>query len=150
MALKSLHGTMGIAFAAAALMSLAPLSAMAKTVHFASTLTAAQEVPPHDTNGKGTLKAKYDTKSKAFDYDITYSDLTGPATAAHFHGPAAPKENAKPVVPIASDALASPIKGHVVLTQAQADDLLAGKWYFNVHTAANPGGEIRGQVEKTK
>ncbi|MDB5424047.1 MAG: hypothetical protein JWQ29_1463, partial [Phenylobacterium sp.] len=40
----------------------------------------------------------------------------------------------------------SPIKGTATLTDAQIADLNAGKWYFNVHTAANPGGEIRGTV----
>jgi hypothetical protein len=127
-----------------------PLSAMAKTVHFSSTLTTANEVPPHTTDGTGTLTASYDTKSKMFEYDVSYDKLTGPATAAHFHGPALAGVNAKPVLPIAADALASPIKGSKQLTDEQAKDLLAGKWYFNVHTAANPGGEIRGQVEKTK
>ena len=34
------------------------------------------------------------------------------------------------------------------LTDAQIADLVAGKWYFNIHTAANPGGEVRGQVTK--
>jgi hypothetical protein len=43
---------------------------------------------------------------------------------------------------------ASPVKGSATLSEAQAADLMAGKYYFNVHTAANPGGEIRGQVVK--
>ncbi|WP_201779148.1 CHRD domain-containing protein [Robbsia andropogonis] len=128
----------------------ASLPAMAKVVHFSSTLTAANEVPPHQTDGTGALTASYDTKSKNFEYEVSYDKLTGPATAAHFHGPALAGENAKPVIPIAADALASPIKGSKTLTPEQAKELLAGKWYFNVHTAANPGGEIRGQIEKTK
>jgi hypothetical protein len=52
------------------------------------------------------------------------------------------------VVPVPATALASPIKGEKTLTVAQAADLAAGKWYFNVHTAAHAPGEIRGQVEK--
>jgi hypothetical protein len=43
---------------------------------------------------------------------------------------------------------ASPIKGSATLNDAQAADLMAGRWYFNIHTAANKGGEIRGQVVK--
>ena len=44
--------------------------------------------------------------------------------------------------------MVSPLKGEATLTDAQAADLAAGKWYFNIHTAANKGGEIRGQVMK--
>ena len=42
----------------------------------------------------------------------------------------------------------SPVEGSATLTDAQAADLVAGKYYVNIHTAANPGGEIRGQVTK--
>jgi len=129
---------------------LAPASASAETLHFSAELNSATEVPPHQTDGSGVLKATYNTTSKKLRYDITYKGLTGPATAAHFHGPAAEGVNAPPVVPIKPTALASPIKGEATLTAAQAADLTAGKWYFNVHTAANPGGEIRGQVAAAK
>jgi len=40
------------------------------------------------------------------------------------------------------------VEGSAILTDAQAADMMAGKCYVNVHTAANPGGEIRGQVTK--
>ena len=63
---------------------------------------------------------------------------------AHFHGPAMPGSNAGVVVPFPTAA--SPAEGMVNLTAAQATDLMTGKWYVNVHTAQNPGGEIRGQV----
>jgi hypothetical protein len=42
----------------------------------------------------------------------------------------------------------SPIEGTATLTENQAADLLSGKWYANIHTAANPGGELRGQMMK--
>ena len=77
---------------------------------------------------------------------MTYSGLSGPAAGAHFHGPGEAGKNAGIVLPFPSPT--SPIKGSQVLTEAQAADLLAGKWYVNVHTAANPGGEIRGQMVK--
>ena len=70
----------------------------------------------------------------------------GPAMAAHFHGPAAVGAKAPPVLPV--KATASPIEGQAVLTDAQISGLEAGLWYFNIHTAANPGGEVRGQVVK--
>ena len=53
-----------------------------------------------------------------------------------------------PVVP--ATVSPSPIKGSATLTDAQIADLNAGKWYFNVHTAANPGGEIPGTMTKGK
>jgi hypothetical protein len=123
-------------------------AAQAATEKFAATLSGDQEVPANTTTGKGKVEATLDTGSKAFSYHITFSGLTGPATAAHFHGPAAPGANAPPVVPIAHPA--SPTSGKATLTDAQIADLEAGKWYFNVHTAAHPGGEIRGQLQATK
>ena len=66
--------------------------------------------------------------------------------APHFHGPAAKGENADVAVPIEDPK--SGAKGSATLTDAQAADLTAGRYYINVHTAANPDGEIRGQVEK--
>ena len=63
---------------------------------------------------------------------------------AHFHGPAMPGANAGVAVPFPNAA--SPAAGETILTPVQVNDLMAGKWYVNVHTAANPGGEIRGQV----
>ena len=131
--------------AAVAALVAAP-AALAETQRYSAELKASSEVPANDSKGAGTLNATYDTASKKLTYDATYSGLTGPATAAHFHGPAAATANAGVVVPM-KDAK-SPIKGEATLTDAQAADLQSGKWYFNVHTAAHPGGEIRGQVMK--
>jgi len=122
-------------------------AAFAQAVAYKASLTAAAQVPPNDSKGTGTLTASYDPASKKLTYTVNYKDLTGPATAAHFHGPADAKTNAGVVVPV-NGAVTSPIKGEATLTDAQAADLAAGKWYFNVHTAANKGGEIRGQVVK--
>jgi CHRD domain len=120
----------------------------AATVEYVADLKGGSEVPPNDTKGSGAVTATFDTASKKFTYTATYMGLTGPATAAHFHGPAAAGANAPPVLPVDAANLATPIKGDKVLTDEQAADLAAGKWYFNVHTAANKGGEIRGQVTK--
>jgi len=116
----------------------------AETIHYATTLAGSAEVPPNTSAGTGTVAADLNTNTRTFTYTVTYSGLTGPAVAAHFHGPAAPGTNAPPV--IAMKSLASPIKGSAVLTPDQMADLQAGKWYFNVHTKAHPGGEIRGQL----
>ena len=131
---------------AASLIAVAP-SAFAEMVKYKADLKASNEVPAVDSKGSGTLQATYDTATKKLTYTVTYKDLSGPAAAAHFHGPADAKTNAGVVVP-AKDVANSPIKGEATLTDAQAADLAAGKWYFNVHTAANKGGEIRGQVTK--
>ncbi len=134
---------------AAALATIALLAAgaaRAETVHFSATLTGADEVPANTSAGKGELTAEVETAEKVFVYRATYSGLSGPAIAAHFHGPAAPGENGPPVVPVKDPA--SPLYGTARLTTDQMDDLLAGKWYFNVHSKAFPGGEIRGQLKR--
>ena len=97
----------------------------------------------------GEVDATLDTATNKLVYTVPYMGLSGDATAAHFHGPAAVGVNAGVVVPI-KGALASPIHGETTLTAEQAADLMAGKWYFNVHTAANPGGEVRGQLDRQK
>ena len=109
-------------------------------------MSGASEVPAKTTDGKGTASATLDTATKLLTYDVEYAGLSGPATAAHLHGPAEAGANAGVVLPFAAPA--SPIKGTATLTDAQVTDLMAGKWYANVHTAANPGGEIRGQLAR--
>jgi len=108
-------------------------------------LSAAQSVPPNGSQGTGTVVTTLDKGTRLLRWTVTYSGLSGPVTAAHFHGPAAPGQNAGVVVPFTGN-LQSPIQGQATLTEAQMADLVAGKWYANLHTAANPGGEIRGQV----
>jgi hypothetical protein len=112
-----------------------------------ATLDGKSEVPAVTTSGTGTADIDYDAATKKLTWKLTYSGLSGPATAAHFHGPAEPGKNAGVAVAI-PNATSSPAEGSATLTDAQAADLVAGKYYVNVHTAANPGGEIRGQVTK--
>jgi hypothetical protein len=134
----------GLGFAA--LLALTP-AAFAASETFTADLKAASEVPPNDSKGSGTLTATCDTATKKLTYTVTYKDLSGPAAAAHFHGPADAKTNAGVVVPV-KEMTPGTLKGEATLTDAQAADLEGGKWYFNIHTAANKGGEIRGQVMK--
>jgi hypothetical protein len=110
-------------------------------------LDGKSEVPANTSAGTGTADIDYDAASKKLSWKLTYSGLSGPATAAHFHGPAAAGANAGVAVAI-PNATSSPVEGSATLTDAQAADLMAGKYYVNIHTAANPGGEIRGQVMK--
>ena len=131
---------------AASAFAMAP-AAFAQAVKYKASLTAAAEVPPVDSKATGTVTATYDPASKKLTYAVDYKDLTGPATGAHFHGPADAKANAGVVVPV-NGAVTSPIKGEATLTDAQAADLQGGRWYFNIHTDAHKPGEIRGQVTK--
>lgn len=123
--------------------------AFAATMPFHATLDTAAEVPAKAGTGKGDARATLDTVTKQLTYDVTFSGLSGPATAAHFHGPADKGANAGVVLPFAAP-VASPYHGTATLTDAQIAEMEAGKWYVNVHTTANPGGEIRGQVMQGK
>ena len=112
-----------------------------------ATLDGKSEVPANASAGTGTADIDYDPASKKLSWKVTYSGLSGPATAAHFHGPAEAGKNGGVAVAI-PNATSSPVEGSATLTDAQAADLTGGKYYVNIHTAANPGGEIRGQVMK--
>jgi len=119
---------------------------------FTVALTGAMEVPSVDTPAKGSAKISYDPSTRVVNWTITYSGLSGPATMAHFHGPAAQGENAGVQVWLTEKGkpVESPIKGQATLTPDQAKDFAAGKWYVNVHTEQHPGGEIRGYVTPPK
>jgi hypothetical protein len=110
-------------------------------------LDGKSQVPPNTTAATGSADIDYDPASKKLSWKLSYSGLSGPATAAHFHGPAETGKNAGVAVAI-PNASSSPVEGSATLTDAQAADLVAGRYYINIHTAANPGGEIRGQVTK--
>jgi hypothetical protein len=123
-------------------------SASAAVLHFTARLNGAAETPPNASAGSGAATVDLDTTAKTVSWTVTYSGLSGPATAAHFHGPAPVGQAAGVEIPLKGD-LASPITGSASVTDVQAADLRAGQWYVNVHTAANPAGEIRGQITPT-
>ena len=116
------------------------------------TLTGAQQVPPVQTAGTGTADLTYDPTTRVVTWTITYSGLSGPATMAHFHGPAAEDKNGPVVIWLSKQGSppTSPISGQATLTPEQAQQFAAGDWYINVHTQAHPAGEIRGQVKPPK
>jgi CHRD domain len=122
---------------------------LAETMSFKAELKGASEVPPTTSQGTGNLTATYDTTSKKLSWKGNVSGLSGNATAAHFHGPAEPDKNAPVMVP-APGTTTGAFEGAATLTDEQGKALTAGKTYFNVHTAANPNGELRGQVEAVK
>ena len=81
-------------FSALAVVALLASPARAETVNLKATMNAASEVPPNDSKAAGTLTATFDTGSKLLSWKGSYSGLSGPATAAHFHGPAEVGKNA--------------------------------------------------------
>ena len=129
-----------LVFGACNMMPMAPTSSA-----MTARLSGASEVPAVMTDATGRVEASLTAGTNLLTWRVTYSGLSGPATGAHFHGPAMAGQNAGVVVPIGAP-LTSPITGSATLTPSQAADLTAGKWYVNLHTAANPNGEIRGQV----
>ncbi|KQU74442.1 hypothetical protein ASC75_20645 [Aminobacter sp. DSM 101952] len=136
--------TFALAFTVGTLLAVTP--SLSETMKFKADLKAASEVPPTDSPGTGTADVSVDSATKKLTWTVTSTGLTGDATAAHFHGPAAVGENADPVVDISS----SVASGSADLTDQQMADLQAGKWYLNIHTQKFPDGEIRGQVEKAQ
>jgi hypothetical protein len=139
-----LHSSIAALALTAGLATASPV--LAETLTLKATLAAATEVPPNDSPATGAVTATFDPATKKLTWQGTYSGLTGPATAGHFHGPADPGKNAGVAVPITASS--SPFQGSADLTDAQAADLMAGKWYVNIHTEAHKGGEIRGQITK--
>src|SRR5262249_55895157 len=123
------------------------------TVQFTTELSGAQEVPQVTTAATGTGTVALSDNGNALFLDLSFSGLTSPATTAHLHGPAAPGTNggiqlnlAFLVPPATSGTLPQLI---VPISPAQVADLQAGLYYFDVHTAAFPDGEIRGQLAVT-
>jgi hypothetical protein len=131
---------------AAALSAAFVSAASAATVSYSAKLSGRSEIPKTDSKGTGRFQATFDTQTKALNYTLTFDNLSGPATAAHIHGPATRAQSAGVVAPLGDKNPTSPITGSVTLTDDQAKFLQSSKLYVNVHTAANPGGEIRGQI----
>jgi len=123
---------------------LAPAAAFAQAMTYSVMLSGDNQVPPVATAGTGVAEIAFDPATSSVTWTVSYEGLSGPPTAAHFHGPAAPGENAGVVVPF--DHTQTPIAGSATLTAEQAAQLTGGLWYVNIHTAENRGGEIRGWV----
>jgi hypothetical protein len=139
----------GIRFVSSALLtfaSYANISCAADIVTLNGTFSGA---PSTSNGGMGTVEATLDTQTNELKWKVVYSGLSGPAGAAHFHGPAELGQNAGVVLGF-KGSVESPITGEATITPAQESDLLGGKWYVNIHTKAYPGGEFRAQVMPAK
>jgi hypothetical protein len=122
------------------------LLALAAPTHYHAVLKGGSEVPPTGSAGSGTVDATYDSATGKLAYTVTWSGLTGPATMAHFHGPAPVGKNAGVEIVVGGANPVSPVHADAALTAAQAKMLGDGLMYVNVHSAKFPKGEIRGQV----
>lgn len=112
-----------------------------------ATLSGKSEVPPNGSAATGTAELNYDPATRELHWEVTYEGLSGSPVAVHLQGPAAPTKTGTVVVKFES-ILPSPVTGYTKLTDAQAVDLLAGRYYLNIRTAKHPSGEIRGQITK--
>lgn len=122
-------------------------TAQAQTLHFNFIIEGAQVVPAVNTPGIGVGDVFLNIQTNELRWNIGFTQLSGEVTAAHFHGPAPFGSNAGVQVDITStEPITSPIIGMTTITAGQSADLQAGLWYVNIHTARNPGGEIRGQI----
>ena len=102
----------------------------------------ATRVPQSPGTGEGHVT--YNSVTNQIQWNVTYQNLLGSITNAHFHGPAAPGVDAAVVIP--HQGLASPQTGTATLTETQEGQLIGGLWYWNIHTSFDGSGEIRGQV----
>lgn len=112
--------------------------------YFSAALDGAQEVPVVATAGRGWGVVRFDPATNGVRIFVFHEALSGPPVAAHLHVGAF-GVNGGVALPLAP-ASANTYTGSGVLAPAAAAALVAGGTYLNVHTAANPGGEIRGQV----
>jgi len=127
-------------------------SAQAAPVSFTVNLSGGEQVPPVTTSGSGKADLTYDAATRTVTWSVSFNGLSGPATMAHFHGPAAAGANASVTIWLSKkgEPADSPLKGEATLTPDQAKEFAAGQWYVNVHTKDHPAGEIRGQVMPPK
>ena len=117
------------------------------------TMNGAQETPPVTTSATGTIEATYSKLSKTLSYKVTFSGLSGNATAAHIHGPGEAGIMAGVLQTFTFPAKTSGTYSGTLFidgVKIKEEELIAGRYYINIHTAANPAGEIRGQLALAK
>lgn len=116
---------------------------------FGATMSGSNEVPPVSTTATGNYKANYNRVTKVLSYTVTYQGLT--PTMGHIHSVTATTAagNNGPISIGFGSTLTSPITGQTTLTQDQQDAMYGKRTYANLHTTANPNGELRGNIVQT-
>ncbi len=118
--------------------------AQAKTVDISGTFATEGAAVTKPT---GHLTGTLNTVTDHVTYKITYSGLSGPVVAAHFHGPAAAGQEAGVMLPIPGPYM-SGMHGTLTANAAFTEKaMLAGMTYVNLHTSKYPMGEARAQVK---
>jgi len=108
-------------------------------------LEGAATVPPTRSSATGQLDLLYDAGTRLLRWKTSWSGLSGQITGVQFSGPADAGQNGPPAM-LWPGPYGATYEGRATLTPRQADDLLAGRWYVIVFTAAYPAGEVRGQL----
>jgi CHRD domain len=118
----------------------------ATTVNFAATINGANEVPTNASTATGAMTGSFDKLTKILTLSFTYTGLA--ATQMHIHkGPAGVSGGV--LFGLSTAPFTSPVAyASPVLTVGQEDSLMTNLYYINIHSAAFPAGEIRGQITK--
>ena len=129
--------------------ALNPLFYVCENAQGHADLLGGSEVPANNSSGIGDVYFTFDDSNNGLTLNITYSGLSGAPTAAHVHNGAA-GSNGPVVTAITLTPPTSPqgtFTGSATLSNADAAAFLSGNLYVNIHTAAFPNGELRGQLD---
>ncbi len=129
----------GLLVLAAVTFSAAASPALAETLSFKSDI---QPIAGTNSKASGTLTAEYDTSSKKLTWHGSYKGIGTYAISAVLHGP----DPGRPGAVVKLRNIDSPFEGTAIISEQQAADLVAGKWFILIRTAASPTGELRGQL----
>jgi len=143
--MKSIHRIAAAILVLGAAVLAAPPPVFAEVVKL-----TAQLVPDSGPADAGTAQGKanfsYDTDTMLLTYVVVYDHLSGPATGADIRE--APQPGSPSRIVVVFPVPESPIGGTATLSDAQAAELLAGKFAVDVRTDANGGGEIIGTIHR--
>ena len=129
----------GLLVLAAAILAAAATPALAETLSFKANI---QPIAGTDSKASGELTAEYDTGSKKLTWHGSYKGIGTYAISGVLHGP----DPGRPGAVVRLRNIDSPFEGTAIISEQQAGDLEAGKWFILIRTAAAPQGELRGQL----
>jgi CHRD domain-containing protein/PEP-CTERM motif-containing protein len=145
----AMYRTLGRTAVIAVALFLLALPVQATIIDFSANLSGLQENPQNASPASGTGTVVLNDVAHSITVDLSWTGLSAPATTADIHGPAPLGVNAPLIFPFAGvpAATAGSIPEQTfAITGSQIADLENGQYYFNVHDANFPGGEIRGQI----